>query len=210
MLKKRLFMLIVTSFVILIPMIVGLFLWNSLPESVAVHWNVQGVADGFAGKGVAVFALPAFLLAIHWICTAVTCADPKMKEGNAKSFGLVLWICPLISLLMGSVVYSIALGYDLSIEIIVPLVLGALFVVIGNYLPKVAQNYTVGIKLPWTLNDRENWNKTHRFAGILWVIGGVGIMAGAFLGSLVLFLSVVIVLVLVPAVYSYCLYRKKK
>ena len=86
--------------------------------------------------------------------------------------------------------------------------MGALFVVIGNYLPKCKQSYTVGIKIPWTLNDEENWNKTHRLAGFLWVIGGVVIMATAFLGTFWLFFVVLIPMVIVPFVYSYSLYKK--
>ena len=67
----------------------------------------------------------------------------------------------------------------------------------------------MGIKLPWTLEDEENWNKTHRMAGFLWVIGGVVIMATAFLGAFWLFFVVLIPMVFVPTVYSYLLYKKK-
>ena len=106
-------------------------------------------------------------------------------------------------------VFATALGHKVDVEIIMPLFMGALFVIIGNYMPKCKQSYTMGIKLPWTLNDEENWNKTHRMAGFLWVIGGVIIMASAFLGSFWLFFVVLIPMVVVPFVYSYTLYKKK-
>ena len=82
--------------------------------------------------------------------------------------------------------------------------------VIGNYLPKCKQNYTLGIKLPWTLDDEENWNRTHRFAGFLWVVGGVLIAINAFLEWEWLFLVVVFAMVLIPAIYSYLYYKKQK
>lgn len=107
-------------------------------------------------------------------------------------------------------VYATALGHKISVEIIMPLFMGALFVVIGNYMPKCKQSYTLGIKLPWTLDDEENWNKTHRLAGFLWVIGGVVIMASAFLGKFWLFFVVLVPMVIIPTVYSYILYRNKK
>ena len=91
-----------------------------------------------------------------------------------------------------------------------PLFMGALFVIIGNYMPKCKQSYTIGIKIPWTLNDEENWNKTHRMAGFLWVIGGVVIMATAFLGTFQLLFVVLIPMVIIPFVYSYLLYKKNK
>lgn len=210
MIKKNKWLLIATSLVILIPIIAGLFLWDKLPEKIAIHWNAEGTADGFAGKTFAVVGMPLILLAIHIVCTLVTGTDPKNKDIDGKPLALVLWICPVMSLLVGTIVYGTALGYTLSVEIIMPFVLGAMFIVVGNYMPKCRQNYTIGIKIPWTLNDEENWNKTHRFAGILWVIGGVIVMATAFLGSVYIMLSVILLMALAPMVYSYVIYKKKK
>lgn len=208
MFKKSLPLLLITSVIIVIPMLIGLTLWNMLPDQLPIQWNIEGEVDGYSSKAMAVFALPLFLLAMHWFCTLVTCSDPKHQDISNKTMTLVLWICPLLSLLLGSVVYAAALGFGISVEIIIPLFLGALFIVIGNYMPKCKQNYTIGIKLPWTLNDPENWNKTHRLAGVLWVIGGVVIMGSAFLGTLWIPMASSAVMVIVPTIYSYCYYRK--
>ncbi len=210
MIKRNKVTLIITSIIILIPIIAGLIIWNQLPDRIATHWNAEGVADGFSSKASAVFGFPAFLLAVHWICTAITSVDPKSKNIDAKPMTLVLWICPVMSLLLGTFVYATALGYELSIEIIMPLVMGALFVFVGNYMPKCSQNYTIGIKIPWTLNDEENWNKTHRFAGILWVVGGVVIMATSLFGSVYVFLGITLAMAFAPTIYSYVYYRKHR
>ncbi len=208
MIKKNLKMMIITSIVIILPIFVGLMLWNMLPEQIATHWNAEGIADGFSSKAVAVFVLPAILLLVHWLCTAITGADPKNKNIANKPMMLVFWICPVISLLVASITYATALGYNISVEIIMPLVMGALFIVIGNYMPKCKQNYSVGIKVPWALNDEDNWNKTHRFAGIIWVVGGVIILATAFLGSFFIFFPIVLIMAFAPMVYSYIYYKK--
>lgn len=87
--------------------------------------------------------------------------------------------------------------------------LGLLFLVLGNYLPKVRQNYTVGIKLPWTLNDETNWNKTHRLAGKLWVVGGLALFIFGLFGienGSIIFISLAVILV-VPMIYSYRLFK---
>ncbi len=210
MIKKNLTMLIITSVVILIPILVGLILWNMLPDEIVTHWNAQGIADGFSSKPMAVFALPAFLLAMHWLCFIITCADPKNKELSGKPLTLILWICPVLSLLVSSIMYATALGFPISVDIIMPLFLGAMFVFIGNYMPKCKQNYTIGIKVPWALEDEENWNKTHRFAGILWVVAGIIIMATAFIGSIFVMLPITLIMVLAPMIYSYCYYKKNK
>lgn len=210
MIKKNLPKLIITSLVILIPILIGIVLWDKLPDQVPVHWNINGDVDGFATKAQAVFLMPLVLVAFHWICVLGTSLDPKKQNINDKIFTLVLWIIPVISLLCNSMVFATALGHKVSVEIIMPLFMGALFVIIGNYMPKCKQSYTVGIKIPWTLNDEENWNKTHRMAGFLWVIGGIVIMATAFLGAFWLFFVVLIPMVFVPFVYSYLLYKKNK
>ena len=202
-------MMIITSVVILIPVLIGFLLWNRLPDQIPIHWNAQGEVDGYGSKLFTVLTMPLFLLAIHWLCTLITCADPKLKQVEGKPLTLVLWICPITSLLVLTLVYITAMGYPISVEIIMPLVMGALFVVVGNYMPKCKQNFTIGIKLPWTLHDEENWYKTHRFAGILWVAGGVLIMATSFLGSIWPSLIVTLAMAFAPMVYSYCLYRKK-
>ena len=210
MIKKNLSKLIITSLVILIPILIGIVLWDKLPDQVPIHWDINGDVDGFATKAQAVFLMPLVLVAFQWICILGTSLDPKKQNINDKMVTLVLWIIPIISLLCNSMVYATALGHKVSVEIIMPLFMGALFVVIGNYMPKCKQSYTVGIKIPWTLNDEENWNKTHRMAGFLWVIGGIVIMATAFLGAFWLFFVVLIPMVFVPFLYSYLLYKKNK
>lgn len=210
MIKKNLPKLIITSLITLIPIVIGLILWDKLPDQVPVHWNINGDVDDYTTKTQAVFFMPLVLVAFHWICVLGTNLDPKKQNINDKMFTLVLWIIPVISLLCNSMVYATALGHKINVEIIMPLFMGALFIVIGNYLPKCKQSYTVGIKIPWTLNDEENWNKTHRMAGFLWVIGGIVIMATAFLRVFWLFFVVLIPMVIVPFVYSYLLYKKNK
>ena len=209
MIKRNLPMLLITSVVILIPVLIGFLLWNQLPEQIPMHWNIQGEVDSYGSKLVSVLIMPLFLVALHWICTLLTCADPKNKDIEGKPLTLVLWICPVISLMLSTIIYITAMGHSISVEVIVPLIMGLLFVVIGNYMPKCKHNYSIGVKTPWTLNDEENWYKTHRFAGILWVAGGVLIMATSFLGIIWLFMIVLVPMAFAPMIYSYCIYRKK-
>ena len=210
MIKKNKGVLILTSIIMLIPMAIGLLLWTRLPEQVPSHWDINGNIDGWSSKAFAVFFFPALLLGIHWLCVLASSADPKFKNYHPKMLRLVLWICPVSSLVLNSLVYCVALGYELNVEIVMPLLVGLMFIIVGNLLPKCRQSYTMGIKLPWTLHNEENWNKTHRFGGKLWVIGGIITMATAFLGSFWILLSVLIVMVAAPTIYSYCLYRKQK
>ena len=209
MIKKNKVTLIVTSLIMLIPILVGLMLWEKLPEQVPYHWNINGEVDGWAGKTQAVFLMPLFMPAMHWVCVFASTADPKSKNYHPKSILLVLWICPVLNLVLNTMVYAAALNYPVDIEIIMPLLLGITFILIGNLLPKCRQSYTMGIKLPWTLHNEENWNTTHRLAGKLWVMGGIVIMASALIGSFWILIGVIALMVAIPTVYSYCLYRKQ-
>jgi len=208
MIRKNKGTLILTSVVMLLPILIGLVLWNRLPEMIPSHWNINGEIDGWCSKAFAVFGFPCMLLGIHWICVLVSSADPKHQNYHPSMLMLVLWICPVISLVLNTLVYCAALGYSLRVEILMPLLVGLGFIIVGNLLPKCRQSYTMGIKLPWTLASEENWNKTHRLGGKLWVAGGVLTMATAFLGSFWLLLVVLLVMVAVPTIYSYRYYVK--
>lgn len=213
MIKNNLRKMILTTIVILLPILVGIVLWNKLPETVATHWGFGGVANGFSSKLFAVLGLPLFLVAIHWLCAWATGFDPKIKEHNPKMVNLVLWICPCISILCGFIIYYSALGKKLNIDLIMMLTMGIMFIIIGNYLPKCKQSYTIGIKLPWTLESEENWNKTHRLGGRVWVVCGVVLIFAAFLPTAVIpyiIIPVLIISVLIPIIYSYLIYKKTK
>ncbi len=208
MIKKHLKLLCITSAVMLLPILAGLFLWNQLPDQMPSHWNTAGEIDGWTSKPVAVFGMPLLLLAIQWLCVIGTAADPKKQNHSDKILHLVFWITPLLSVLLHAVTYSVAMGAELRLERIVPVFIGIVFVIIGNYLPKCKQSYTIGIKLPWTLHSEENWNKTHRFAGFLWVICGLLVALTGFIGGFWLFLPITLAMVIPPFIYSYLLYRK--
>ena len=208
--KKK---LIITSIVILVPIIAGMILWNELPNKIPTHWNAAGEVDGWSSKAFAVFGLPGFLFAVHWVCLLGSSADPKKQNIEGKVLNIVLWICPVISVLGAVLMYGTALGMEFRVEKIIPSLVGVVFIVIGNYLPKCKQSYTMGIKLPWTLNDEENWNRTHRLGGKLWVVCGLVVILSMFLPNkfmVAIFLSVVAVSVFVPTVYSYLLFREKE
>ena len=208
MIKKNLKTLIITSIVILLPILAGVLLWNQLPDPMPSHWNASGEIDGWSSKPFAIFGLPLILLAAQWLCMLGTAADPKKNNHPEKIMHLVLWIIPVLSVVMHTVVYLIALGYGVRMEMVMPVLIGVIFTIIGNYMPKCKQNYTIGIKIPWTLDNEENWNKTHRFAGFLWTACGILIMLTGFIGGIWVFLPITFLMVLAPIIYSYILHKK--
>ncbi len=199
---------ILTCIVMLLPIIAGVILWDKLPEQVPTHFDAKGEVNGWSSRGFAVFGMPLILLGSQILMVFITLADPKKKNLNGKLFTLILWLMPMVSLFVHIATYTYALGYDISIMKGCELFIGLVFLIIGNYLPKCKQNYTLGYKLSWALNDEDNWNKTHRLAGFLWVIGGAVIMLSALWESQVIMIVVSVILFVVPVGYSFLHFLK--
>jgi uncharacterized membrane protein len=208
MIKKYWKTLLITSIVTLLPMVAGLLLWNRLPAEMPFHWNVAGEVDGWASRWMAVFVTPLLLMALQWVCIVATSADPKKASHSEKVMHLVLWLVPVLSIFVHTLVYMAALGKSVRVEMVMPMFMGLVFTVIGNYLPKCKQNYTIGIKIPWTLHSEENWNRTHRFTGRVWVVSGIVMMLSGFFGGFWVFLAIAFLMVFVPFIYSFVLHRK--
>ena len=208
MIKKNLKTMIITSIIILAPIVAGLILWDKLPAEVATHFGENGEPNGWSSKEFAVFGMPVFLLAVHWFCAFFTGVDPKKENISNKMMTLVLWICPVVAIFGCGSTYMYALDNSINTTAMGMLLVGCIFLVIGNYMPKVKQSYTIGIKLPWTLNSEENWNRTHRFAGGIWMLAGVLVLVGGFAEQFWLVFVALVLAVAIPTVYSYLLYKK--
>lgn len=202
--------LLLTSAVCLLPLLAGAILYSRLPETMATHWGFDGTADGWAPRGMAVFGLPLFILALHLVCSYAESRDTKRKNVNPVLRTVMLWFCPAVSLLGGALTLGTGLGYEMHVGTVAPVFVGLLFLILGNYLPKLRRNRTMGIKLPWTLQSEENWTRTHRLSGFLWVLCGLVMIPLSLLRlwSGWLFGALLAVMVLIPAVYSYALHRK--
>lgn len=213
MIKNNKLKIAISSLVTVLPIIAGLIFWDRLPDKIATHWSLDGTPDGFSSKALAVFGMPLILLAIFWVGIIVTALDPKNKNQNSKAFTTTLFIVPVISCVANSVIYATALGKSINMSMIAFLLVGFIFTLVGNYLPKCKQNYTIGIKISWTLENEENWNATHRLAGRLWFISGIIIMICAFLPKSFIIsyiiIAVMLIMTVIPIIYSYVFYKKK-
>ena len=207
---KRL--LVITSMIILLQTVVGMVLWNRLPDQIATHFDFHNQPNGWSSKAFTVFGMPLIMLALHWISLLVSTApNIQMKNLHSKVKFLFWWIIPAVSLLLMMICYSYALGAQLNTGRIVLVFIGLLFAVTGNYLPKVRRNYSVGIKVPWTMSDDENWNKTHRMAAPIWVICGLLLIVFGLIGYTTWpAFAVILVMIFLPTVYSFALHLKKK
>ncbi len=212
MIKNNKMKTLISSLIILLPTLFGLIIWDKLPAEMVSHIGLDGEADGFSKKAFCVFGLPLILLAFHLFCLWITGKDPKNKKQTKKAIGMVFWILPATSLYVSLIFYSIALGMEISYEVITLMLIGLMFLVIGNYLPKCKQNYSLGIKVKWAIENEENWNATHRFGGKVWVVCGAVIMLCAFLPEKFIpyvLIGSLVPTTVIPTLYSYLYYKKQ-
>ena len=187
-------------------------IWSQLPNQIPIHFNIADQADNFQPKPLVVFGLPIFDLMVHLFMIFMIGRDPKNRMMNEKMVKVNHWLTPIVSLSISYLIYSKALGSTTNPSVFVSVLLGLIFVVMGNYMPKLKVNHTVGIRLPWTLQSEDNWHKTHRFAGKLWVLGGLILLLEAGLRFALSYVLVLVILaiVLIPILYSYQLSRKNR
>lgn len=182
---------VLTSLVILLPTLVGALCWREFV------W------------------FPLGLLATHWLVIFFILRDHANAAQSPRILRLIFWLLPVTALIGGAVLALLRSGFDAYALIVTILYLsfGLMFLVLGNILPKVRQNNTIGIKIKWTLENEQNWNATHRFSGRLWVIGGILCMACALYPesdvALGIFTVDVLVLAFLPMIYSYRYYRRQ-
>lgn len=200
--------LLVTTFICLLPMLAGAYFYDSLPEKMAIHWGSEG-ANGWAPRAFACFGIPGIMAGLNFLVHVLLENDPKKKNYAPAIKKFSKWLIPVVGLVCMAVMISAGLGHEVAVDTVVPALTGLVFVVAGNYLPKCKQNYTVGIKCPWTLHSEENWNKTHHLAGYLFILAGVAMILSAFfeIPSAVV-LGIVLFVALVPMAYSFILYKK--
>lgn len=204
----------IIGFVLLPFMYLG-YLWNSLPEKVPIHWNYKGEIDDWGTKYSLIgflFLLPVLTYVLMLVIPKI---DPKKRVElmGGKYYQIKFVLVVFMSVLALFIIHS-SNSQTLSSPSIVFVLLGALFMALGNYFKVIKQNYFLGIKTPWTLESEEVWKLTHILAGKLWIVGGLLIV----IFSLVLteninfyiFLGITAIISIVPIVYSYIIFKELK
>ena len=172
------------TFVVLAVM-AGISLWAAprMPDSVPIHWNLRGEPDGFGSPLQALTMTPLITIAMALLLWFLPAIDPRrehlVRSGRAYN---AMWITLVVFLLGVHTITVLSAATDASLPILslVPAALGVLFIVIGNYLPKISSNWFMGIRTPWTLTSELSWRRTHRIGGMLFVALGVILLVSSF------------------------------
>lgn len=194
---------------------VSIWAYPQLPPTVATHWSLRGTPDGFSSRLAAVSIIPSVILVMTGVFAVLPKVDPR-RENYARflsTYWLIANAVILFMLIAHGMIVATGLGYSVKIDRLMPLGVGALFIVLGNYLTRVEPNWFIGIRTPWTLSSDTVWRKTHRTGGWLMVLGGFAVAACAFLpyGAFVpLFVVAILVMAVIPIAQSYVLWKREQ
>jgi uncharacterized membrane protein len=153
-----------------------------LPDRVPTHWGLSGKVDGWSGRGVAVLLMPALMLFLWMLFVILPRIDPRGRNYDKFRGTYETTVAAVlgITLVIHAAMLESALGKQVPMQRVALLAVGALFVVIGNMLPRARPNWFFGIRTPWTLSSDRVWERTHRVGGPVMVVSGLVIMLGAF------------------------------
>lgn len=206
-------------FIFLVPGIYLSLIWQKLPARVPVHFNLKGEADRYGSPNelvIMALIITAVNIGVYLLLTNVHRFDPKKYAQNNKDRmqRLAFVISVFISALLCTIIYSI-LNHPVKFTFsLIFSGVGLLFSFIGNYMHNIKPNYFAGIRLPWTLENEDNWRKTHLLGGKLFFAGGLLIAVICLFTppviSIVLFFVITAIITIIPCVYSYRLYKKQK
>ncbi|WP_298863890.1 SdpI family protein [uncultured Gimesia sp.] len=169
-------------------LIVGMFImaaftWSSAPDQIPVHWNLSGEVDRYGGKFEGLSGLPLITLALYFLLLFIPRIDPGHAnyERFANTYAIIrCTIIAFMSIIYGIIQLAIA-GHPVNVNAVIPLTVGILFFVLGNFMGKIRPNWFVGIRTPWTLSSKASWNKTHRVGGWLFILMGLSIAASGLI-----------------------------
>jgi len=198
----------------LLPIGMYLLVFDRLPEQMVQQWGASSTPNWTMQREFAIFATPLLLAVVHIIVFFIMSSSQTKASTPLKMRTLFTWFIPITSVFINLIILLANLNEEFNILTAVFVFVGLTFIIVGNYLPTTRQNYYVGMRLPWTLNDADNWNRTHRLSGKIFVITGIAFVLMAALplseNAMLAFMVVSIVfIVLVPSVYSYLIYRNK-
>ena len=201
---------------LIIPFVIIAVYWFDFPSQIPIHWSFSGEIDSYTNKEIGLFLIPGLNIIFYLMFLLLPRIDPRKENYQLFSTSYQVLRLSIIGffLFLFLIIVLASLGYEMNVGLVVIYLTIIMFLVFGNYMGKLKSNYFVGIKTAWTLESPDIWNKTHRFAGKLWVsLSFVMIAIGLFIPMNILTIIYFVyigIIALVPIVYSYVLHVRKR
>jgi immunity protein, SdpI family len=206
--------------IILIQIALSFYLGLPLADDAKVpsHWNLQGEVDGWTGKYQSIIMFPLINIVLFCLMFFFPSISPRYRN-DPENFDKILPSSLNLLVFFFAAIHIftilIARGYLPTENLFVFILLGLLFILVGNLLPKVPANFYLGVRVPWTLSSDVVWKKTSKITGKYFAIGGVIFIIIGVIGKITVIVKMLIILVLtliivLPILYSFSVYKKEQ
>jgi uncharacterized membrane protein len=184
-----------------------------LPAEIATHWGFNGEVNGYSSKLNAMITQVGIMALLYFSVAYLPKIDPRKKNYQyfSKSYHTIYNALLVVFFGINFFVILYSLGYDIPMSSLGSVVIGVIFIVLGNVMQRVRSNFFLGLRTPWTLSNEEVWRKTHRFGGKLFFGCGIILVLTTFLSGewkQYIIIGVIAVTVLTPYLYSYWQFKK--
>ena len=181
--------IIFTCLLCLMPICLGLYFYEELPDSVAIHFNINNEPDNWASKNFAIFCLPIIMAGLQAFCCIVSDLNEKEKGKSPKFVKIMKWFIPIVTILIYTLTILIGLGKSVDVGKVVKIFLGLMFVIMGNYMPKMSYEDAKGNMHPMPKTEK-GFKKMARTMGYSFVVGGILMIGAIFVSNKVAFITV--------------------
>ena len=192
-------------------------IYNNLPQTIPTHFNLQGKPDGYGDKSTLIFTtimMTVVGIGVYFLVKYAHKIDPKKAAGQSPELlkKIALSVLLFLSLIQLIIIHSSAAEHLDGTKFIFPLI-GIFLAVLGNFMHSIKPNYFIGFRIPWTLENEDNWRQTHYLVSKVWVVGGILIAVFSLLTSpligVILSGIILVFMIATPIVYSYQLYKNQ-
>ncbi|WP_318507221.1 SdpI family protein [Bacillus sp. T3] len=199
--------------IIALTILIWIITYSKLPSELPVHWNFNGEVDGYSSKLNAMLTQVAIMVLIYVSIAFLPKIDPRKKNYKYFSSSYQLIYNALLGIFFALNVLMIlyGLGYDIPMSALGTVIIGVIFIVLGNVMQRIRSNFFLGLRTPWTLSNDEVWKKTHRFGGKLFFGCGIILLLSTFLSGVLkqtIIIAVLAVVIVAPYLYSYWQFKK--
>lgn len=206
--------IIFSVLIIIILFAIAAYGWVAIPDGqqIPVHWDVNGEVDRYGSKIEGLLLIPGITVLLTLLFAFLPRIDPRRANlAQSQKAYIAIWAGTLMLLLIVQIlIVSAAVGNPVNIGSIIPVAVGILFIIIGNYLPKTRSNFYMGVRTPWTLSSNLSWDKTHRLAGRLFILMGLIMIGSVFIQGVLwvwIMMGGLIAMVIGLMAYSYIVWK---
>lgn len=180
-----------TVIICMLPILFGIVFYKKMPELMPIHFNMNNEVDHYASKNFALFGIPILITLLQIFCCAISDWRGSQKNSKPKFVAIVKWIIPVLSVVVSIITISVALGNEVDVRKWIILMLGILYVMMGNYLPKTSYEQIKGKMHPMPKSEN-SYKKVARMLGYTFVTFGFILLITIFAKPMISFIMILI------------------